>query len=293
MNILVTGANGQLGRMIAKVSSDSSNNYFFTDLQLDYEAGILPLSITDHDAVDAFVVENNIDVIVNCASYTAVDQAENDPDAADLINNRAVASLAGIALERNSLLIHISSDYVFDGTASRPYTEDAPTSPLSVYGRTKADSERAVLESGCRHIIFRTSWLYCTEGKNFVKRILEKGAQMPQLKVISDQIGSPTHAEDLAWLICHVIEEDMLDRTGLYNYSNEGVSSWYDFAHEICSQAGYTCDVQPCHTDEYPRVAMRPHYSVLDKTKVKETFGVEIPHWKDALRLCMHEMSEN
>ena len=293
MNILVTGANGQLGRMIAKVSSDSSNNYFFTDLHLDYEAGILPLSITDHDAVDAFVVENNIDVIVNCASYTAVDQAENDSDAADLINNRAVASLAGIALERNSLLIHISSDYVFDGTASRPYTEDAPTSPLSVYGRTKADSERAVLESGCRHIIFRTSWLYCTEGKNFVKRILEKGAQMPQLKVISDQIGSPTHAEDLAWLICHVIEEDMLDRTGLYNYSNEGVCSWYDFAHEICSQAGYTCDVQPCHTDEYPRVAMRPHYSVLDKTKVKETFGVEIPHWKDALRLCMHEMSEN
>ena len=293
MNILVTGANGQLGRMIAKVSSDSSNNYFFTDLHLDYEAGILPLSITDHDAVDAFVVENNIDVIVNCASYTAVDQAENDSDAADLINNRAVASLAGIALERNSLLIHISSDYVFDGTASRPYTEDAPTSPLSVYGRTKADSERAVLESGCRHIIFRTSWLYCTEGKNFVKRILEKGAQMSQLKVISDQIGSPTHAEDLAWLICHVIEEDMLDRTGLYNYSNEGVCSWYDFAHEICSQAGYTCDVQPCHTDEYPRVAMRPHYSVLDKTKVKETFGVEIPHWKDALRLCMHEMSEN
>ena len=293
MNILVTGAKGQLGRMIAKVSSASSHNYFFTDLHLDYEAGILPLSITDHDAVDAFVVENNIDVIVNCASYTAVDQAENDPDAADLINNRAVASLAGIALERNSLLIHISSDYVFDGTASRPYTEDAPTSPLSVYGRTKADSERAVLESGCRHIIFRTSWLYCTEGKNFVKRILEKGAQMPQLKVISDQIGSPTHAEDLAWLICHVIEEDMLDRTGLYNYSNEGVCSWYDFAHEICSQAGYTCDVQPCHTDEYPRVAMRPHYSVLDKTKVKETFGVEIPHWKDALRLCMHEMSEN
>ena len=293
MNILVTGAKGQLGRMIAKASSGSSNDYFFTDLEFDHDAGILPLSITDHDAADAFVSENGIEVIVNCASYTAVDQAESDPDTADLINNRAVASLADIALKRNALLIHISSDYVFDGTASRPYTEDVPTSPLSVYGKTKADSERVVMESGCRYMIFRTSWLYCKEGKNFVKRILEKGSQMPQLKVISDQIGSPTHAEDLAELICHVIEEDMLDKTGLYNYSNEGVCSWYDFAHEICTQAGYLCDVQPCHTEDYPRIAMRPHFSVLDKTKVKETFDVVIPHWKDALTICLHEMSEN
>lgn len=291
MNILVTGANGQLGRVLAKVSAGSVNEYIFTDLCADCDAGVMSLDITDAPSVEAFVKDKKVDVIINCASYTAVDRAEEEAEKADLVNNAAVASLAQCAARNNALLIHISSDYVFDGTSNVPYTEESPLSPLGVYGRTKAESERAVMESGCRHIIFRTSWLYSIEGKNFVKRILEKSAEMPELKVIFDQVGSPTYAPDLASLICMVIEEDMLDRTGLYNYSNEGVCSWYDFAHEICFQAGHTCYVRPCHTCDYPRTAPRPHFSVLDKTRVKETFGIDIPHWKDSLMVFMNEMN--
>lgn len=291
MNILVTGADGQLGRMLAKASSMSADEYIYTDVRPDAERGILGLDITDSAAVESFLSAGNIDVIVNCASYTAVDKAEEDAEKADLINNMAVASLAECARRHDAVLIHISSDYVFDGKASVPYTEESPLSPLSVYGKTKADSEKAVIGSGCRHIIFRTSWLYCLEGKNFVKRILEKSAESPQLKVIFDQVGTPTYAPDLAGMIFHIIENRMLDKTGLYNYSNEGVCSWYDFAHEICLQSGHLCDVLPCHTDDYPRVAARPHYSVLDKTKVKSMFGIEIPHWKDSLAIFMNEMN--
>lgn len=291
MKVLITGANGQLGRMLAKASAGTVNEYIFTDLESDEARGILSLDMTDSAAVEAFVGERQIDVIVNCASYTAVDMAEDEATQADLINNAAVASLADCAKKHNAVLIHISSDYVFDGTSNIPYTEDSPLSPLSVYGKTKADSEKAVMASGCRYIIFRTSWLYSTEGKNFVRRILEKSAEMPELKVIFDQVGSPTYAPDLASLICHVIEENLLDRTGLYNYSNEGVCSWYDFAYEICLQAGHLCDIRPCHTADYPRKASRPHFSVLDKTKVKDTFSIEIPHWKDSLMVFMNEMN--
>ena len=291
MNILVTGADGQLGRMLAKASSMSADEYIYTDVRPDAERGILGLDITDSAAVESFLSAGNIDVIVNCASYTAVDKAEEEAEKADLINNMAVASLAECARRHDAVLIHISSDYVFDGKASVPYTEESPLSPLSVYGKTKADSEKAVIGSGCRHIIFRTSWLYCLEGKNFVKRILEKSAESPQLKVIFDQVGTPTYAPDLAGMIFHIIENRMLDKTGLYNYSNEGVCSWYDFAHEICFQSGHLCDVLPCHTEDYPRVAARPHYSVLDKTKVKSVFGIEIPHWKDSLAIFMNEMN--
>ncbi len=282
MNILVTGAAGQLGKTIQNAVQDCSNRYFFCDVQ--------ELDITDAQAVEAYVSANGINVIVNCASYTAVDRAEDEPEMADAINHKAVAAMAKVARDNDAVLIHISTDYVFDGTACVAYREDSQTGPLSVYGRTKADSERAVVESGCRYIILRTSWLYGTEGSNFVKRIIEKSAESPVLRVISDQIGTPTFAEDLAGLIVSIIEDNMLDRTGIYNYSNEGVCSWYDFAHEICAQSGHLCDVLPCHTDEYPRKAVRPHFSVLDKTKVKETFGIGIPHWKDSLTVCMNEL---
>ena len=282
MNILITGAAGQLGRAMVMASQGSDNKYIFCDRQ--------NLDITDEVAVESFVQAQDIDVIVNCASYTAVDKAEDEQDAANLVNNKAVAAMAEIARKHDAVLIHISTDYVFDGKACTAYTEDAPTAPLNVYGRTKADAERAIVESGCRHIILRTSWLYGAEGDNFVKRIIEKSAENPVLRVISDQIGTPTFVEDLAGLISLIIEENMLDRTGIYNYSNEGVCSWYDFAHEICAQVGHLCDVLPCHTDEYPRKAARPHFSVLDKTKVKKTFGIEIPHWKDSLSLCIREL---
>ena len=282
MNILVTGAAGQLGRAMVKAAQGSDNKYIFCDRQ--------NLDISNETAVESFVQTQNIDVIVNCASYTAVDKAEDEQETAELINTRAVAAMAEIARKHDAVLIHISTDYVFDGKACVAYTEEAPTAPLNVYGRTKADAERAVLESGCRHIILRTSWLYGVEGDNFVKRIIEKSAENPVLKVISDQIGTPTFVEDLAGLISLIIEENMLDRTGIYNYSNEGVCSWYDFAHEICAQAGHLCDVLPCHTNEYPRKAVRPHFSVLDKSKVKKTFGIEIPHWKDSLSLCIREL---
>ena len=282
MNILITGAAGQLGRAMVKASQGSDNKYIFCDRQ--------NLDITDEVAVESFLQTQGIDVIVNCASYTAVDKAEDEQDAANLVNNKAVAAMAEIARKHDAVLIHISTDYVFDGKACTAYTEDAPTAPLNVYGRTKADAERAIVESGCRHIILRTSWLYGAEGDNFVKRIIEKSAENPVLRVISDQIGTPTFVEDLAGLISLIIEENMLDRTGIYNYSNEGVCSWYDFAHEICAQVGHLCDVLPCHTDEYPRKAARPHFSVLDKTKVKKTFGIEIPHWKDSLSLCIREL---
>lgn len=207
MNILVTGATGQLGKTIANAVQDCSNRYFFCDVQ--------ELDITDAQAVEEYVKQNGINVIVNCASYTAVDKAEDEAEIADAVNHKAVAAMAKVAKDNDAVLIHISTDYVFDGTACVAYTEDSQMNPLSVYGRTKADSERAVAESGCRYIILRTSWLYGTEGSNFVKRIIEKSAENPVLKVISDQIGTPTYAEDLAGLIISIIEDDMLDRTGI------------------------------------------------------------------------------
>lgn len=284
MNILVTGADGQLGKTIAKLAEGSDNNYIFCDVGV--------LDITDAAAVDAYVASNDVNVIVNCAAYTNVDGAEDSPEIADRINHVAVAEMARIAKDHDAVLIQISTDYVFDGKSSVPYNEEAPAGPLSVYGRTKADAEKAVMESGCRYLIFRTSWLYSVEGSNFVKTIMNKSAELPVLRVISDQVGSPTLADDLARMILHVIEEGMLDRTGLYNYSNEGVCSWYDFAHEICLQSGSLCKVFPCRTDEYPRKAVRPHYSVMDKTKVKRTFGIDVPHWKDSLTICMNSLKK-
>lgn len=288
MNVLVTGANGQLGRALRRIAVDSSHRYLFSDI-LEDEC-TLRLDITDADAVSSMVKSEDIDVIVNCAAYTDVNRAEDEEEVAMKINALAPANLAEAASRSGALLIHISTDYVFDGLSCRPYTEDMPTSPLGAYGRTKLAGEQLIKESGCRHMIFRTAWLYYTEGRNFVKTIMEKTACMPTMKVVFDQVGTPTNAYDLAELIYMVIEEGMTDRTGIYHYSNEGVCSWYDFAKEICAQFGHLCEIEPCHTDEFPTKASRPHFSVLDKTKVKETFGIAVPHWKDSLEFCIREL---
>ena len=276
MNILVTGANGQLGMEMRNVSAGSADRYIFTDVD--------ELDITDADAVDRVVSSESIDIIINCAAYTNVDKAEEDEQTADLINHRAVAILASAAAKYGATLIHISTDYVFDGHSCIPYKEDDPTSPTGAYGRTKLAGERVVIESGCRYLIFRTAWLYSTYGKNFVKTMMKLTAEKDSLNVVFDQVGTPTCAADLAALIYKVVTERMLDRQGVYHFSNEGVCSWYDFAVEIRDICGNTCDIRPCHSDEFLSRVRRPSYSVLDKTKVKNIFGINIHHWKKSLR---------
>lgn len=282
MNILITGANGQLGNEMRRVSAQSNDHYIFTD--------VAELDITNTETVRQMVLDNDVNVIVNCAAYTAVDKAEEDEAMAELLNATAVANLAAAAKENNATLIHVSTDYVFDGNGCRPYTEEQTTSPASAYGRTKLHGEEAAVQSGCNYLIFRTAWLYSKHGRNFVKTMRTLTADKPSLKVVFDQVGSPTHAGDLADLIYKIIEERMLDNKGIYHYSNEGVCSWYDFAREICEMSGNECDVQPCHSDEFPSKVARPAYSVLDKTKVKTTFGVSVPHWKESLAKCIEEL---
>ena len=276
MNILVTGANGQLGMEMRNVSAGSADRYIFTD--------VAELDITDADAVDRVIASEKVDVIVNCAAYTNVDKAEEDEQTADLINHRAVAILASAAAKYGATLIHISTDYVFDGLSCVPYKEDDATSPTGAYGRTKLAGEHAVIESGCRYLIFRTAWLYSPYGKNFVKTMMKLTAEEGSINVVFDQVGTPTCAADLAALIYKVITERMLDRQGVYHFSNEGVCSWYDFAVEIRDLCGNTCDIRPCHSDEFLSRVRRPSYSVLDKTQVKNIFGINIHHWKKSLR---------
>lgn len=283
MNILVTGGNGQLGSEIRHVAKDSSNNYIFTD--------VTELDIMDIDAIRKIVKDRNVNVIVNCAAYTNVDKAEEDYAMANLINNIAVEDLARVTKEVNATLIHISTDYVFKGDRNIPYREDQETDPLGVYGGTKLAGEKSIERIGCRYIIFRTAWLYSSFGKNFVKTMQKLTAEKDTLKVVFDQVGTPTYANDLASLIYKVIEEDMLNRQGIYHYSNEGVCSWYDFAQEICRLCGNICDIQPCHSDEFPSKVERPHFSVLDKTKLKMTFGMKVPYWKTSLKRCIEELT--
>ncbi len=282
---------GQLGRSFRRTMALSDHRCVYTDVR-DGD-GVAALDITDPEAVAAAVRENSIDVIVNCAAYTNVNKAEEEEDLAYRINALAPGILAKAAKEAGALLIHVSTDYVFDGTGHVPYTEDMPVSPLSAYGRTKQAGEQMIMDSGCRYMIFRTAWLYSTFGGNFVQTIYDKTASQPTVNVVSDQIGTPTYAQDLADLLAAIIEEDKLDRTGIYHFTDEGVCSWYDFAKEICDISGHLCDVRPCRTSDYPSKTKRPHYSVLDKTKVKETFGMEIPHWKDSLRFCIRQIEEN
>ena len=282
MNILVTGANGQLGNEMQRVAKTSSNHYIFTD--------VAQLDITDREAVLRAVKDNSIQVIVNCAAYTNVDKAEDDSETADLINNKAVENLAIAARENDATLIHISTDYVFKGDRCTPCREDWETDPLGVYGITKLAGEKSIERTGCRHIIIRTAWLYSPFGKNFVKTMQKLTAEKDSLKVVFDQVGTPTYAGDLADAIARIIETGQLGKQGIYHFSNEGVCSWYDFAREICELSGNTCNIRPCHSDEFPSKVKRPHFSVLDKTKIKDTFGIEVPYWKDSLKKCIREL---
>ncbi len=273
--VLVTGANGQLGREMQRVAQGAGSKYIFTD--------VAELDITDIGAIRKMVSDSGVDVIVNCAAYTAVDKAEEDVAMADLLNNRAVENLAMVAKESGAVLVHISTDYVFDGGAHTPYAEECETSPIGVYGATKLAGEQSVAQSGCGYIIIRTSWLYSQWGVNFVKTMQRLTAERDSLNVIFDQVGTPTHAGDLADVVGHIIESDQLSKSGTYHFSNEGVCSWYDFAVEIAKLSGNICEIAPIHSYEYPAKVTRPHYSVLDKTKIKSTFGVKIPHWTQSL----------
>lgn len=285
-NILVTGANGQLGMELRKQGFTALDEVFYTDAE--------ELDITDKTAVECFVKEHEIDTIINCAAYTAVDRAEEEPELAARINTEAVAHLADVAEKYDCLLIHISTDYVFDGTGEEPYTEKSKTSPESVYGKTKLAGERAVRKSGCCYIIIRTAWLYSVHGHNFVKTILRLADERPEISVVSDQIGTPTYAGDLAKAIVSIMDNDnRADYEGIYHFSNEGVCSWFDFAEEIVRLGKKSCKVVPVTTAEYPSPTKRPAYSVLDKTKIKRTFDLEIPDWKEALGRMMKEMRES
>ena len=290
MNILVTGANGQLGTEMRNVSSGGDDRYIFTDVSSPKGVDTVYLDITNVDAIRLIAESEKVDVIVNCAAYTNVDKAEDDYATADLLNHVAAGNLAKVAAERGAVLIHISTDYVFQGDRSIPCREDWPTEPLGVYGVTKLQGEKAVLASGCKYLIFRTAWLYSPYGKNFVKTMRSLTAEKDSLSVVFDQVGTPTYAKDLATLIFKVIQERMLDKTGTYHFSDEGVCSWYDFACAIRDLSGNFCDIRPCHSDEFPSKTRRPHFSVLDKTLVKKTFGITIPHWYSSLKDCISRL---
>ena len=285
MNILVTGANGQLGNEMRIVARNSADNYIFTD--------VAELDITNAAAVEQMVVDNDVKVVINCAAYTNVDRAEDDSEFAEILNAKAVENLAVAIRKNDGLLVHISTDYVFGGTKNNtPCREDEPANPTGVYGVTKLHGEQAIVASGCHYIIIRTAWLYSEFGKNFLKTMLNLTATKPQLKVVFDQVGTPTYAYDLAMAIYNIVEtRKYAGHEGVYHYSNEGVCSWFDFTKMIAEYAGNTgCDIQPCHSDEFPSKVVRPSYSVLDKTKIKETFGVSVPYWTDSLKVCMNNL---
>lgn len=281
-NILVTGANGQLGnemRLLAEVNKEYT--YFFTD--------VAELDICDEQAVMNFVTAHQIDIIVNCAAYTAVDKAEDNQELCDKLNHVAPGYLAKAIQTRGGYLVQVSTDYVFDGTAHVPYTEEQPTCPDSVYGTTKLAGEQEAMKYCANTMIIRTAWLYSTFGNNFVKTMLRLGREKDSLGVIFDQIGTPTYARDLAVVIFAAIHKGIIP--GIYHFSNEGVCSWYDFTQMIHHLADIkTCKLRPLHTEEYPTKAKRPHYSVLDKTKIKDIYGIEIPYWVDSLKECIDKL---
>ncbi len=282
MNILVTGANGQLGNEMQVLARENlQHTYFFTDVQ--------ELDICDEQAVYAYVSEHKIDIIVNCAAYTAVDKAEDNVELCDKLNNIAPGYLARAAQANDAAMIQVSTDYVFDGTAHIPYTEEEPTCPASVYGSTKLAGEQNVMDHCEKAMVIRTAWLYSIYGNNFVKTMIRLGQERDSLGVIFDQIGTPTYANDLAQAIFAAINKGVV--RGIYHFSDEGVCSWYDFTIAIHCLAGIaSCKVKPLHTADYPAKAPRPHYSVLDKTKIKDTFGIEIPHWEESLKRCINQL---
>lgn len=282
MNILITGCNGQLGNEMQLLEKeDATNNYFNTD--------VAELDITNVEAIEQFLAANNIDGIVNCAAYTAVDKAEANEEFCTLLNAEAPGYLAHAIEKRGGWMIQISTDYVFDGTQHIPYQEDEDTCPNSVYGRTKLVGEFNVLKLCQQSMVIRTAWLYSTFGNNFVKTMIRLGNERPELGVIADQIGTPTYARDLARIIMTAISKGI--QPGIYHFTNEGVASWYDFTKAIHRLADITtCHVRPLHTSEYPTAAQRPPYSVLDKTKIKQTYGIEIPYWEESLKECIDKL---
>ena len=292
--ILVTGANGQLGNEMRIVSKNSQDRYIFTDVNEVEGVETTYLDITDEDSVNKIVAENGVNVIVNCAAYTNVDAAESHPELAEQLNAKAPELLAKAVKAVGGLLIHISTDYVF---GQEPYNvpcrEEQQGTPTGVYGLTKLHGEQRIMATDCNYVILRTAWLYSEFGKNFCKTMMTLTATKPQLKVVFDQVGTPTYALDLAKAIAVVIEKFDGSQTGIYHYSNEGVCSWFDFTKMIAAYNGTTaCDVQPCHSDEFPSPVKRPAYSVLDKTKIKQVFGVAVPYWTDSLKQCIHNLKK-
>ncbi len=285
MNILVTGSNGQVGSEIREISSNYSYNFFFTDRN--------NIDITCKDSIKDFCKTNDINVIVNCAAYTAVDKAETDIENADLGNRKAVKKLSIVSKDLDIKLIHISTDYVFDGKNFKPYCEEFQTNPQGVYGKTKLDGENEMRDINPENsIIIRTSWVYSSFGNNFVKTMLRLGREKESLGVIFDQVGTPTYAKDLAKVILDIIPQINNEKVEIYNYSNEGVLSWYDFAKEIMKMTKLNCKINPIETFQYPTPAKRPHFSLLNKSKIKTTFNIEIPYWKDSLDECLKKLGE-
>lgn len=285
--VLVTGANGQLGQCIQqRVQNFPQFNFLFTDVD--------ELNITDADAVGDFFLKENPTIVINCAAYTAVDNAEQDEQFAGLLNRDAVRILSHACRDNGSFFIHVSTDYVFSGEGFRPYAEEDEVAPKSVYGRTKMEGEGELLLSGVKGIVLRTSWLYSEFGSNFVKSMIRLGNERDELGVVADQVGSPTYAGDLAEAILAIsdqINNDPLNiEWGIYHYANEGVSSWYDFTLAIHEISGIQCVVKPIETDDYPTPAKRPHYSVLNKSKIKRIFGLSIAHWRESLKLCIRNL---
>ncbi|MCQ2075594.1 MAG: dTDP-4-dehydrorhamnose reductase [Bacteroidaceae bacterium] len=298
MNILITGANGQLGNEMRIISCDSCEKYFFTDVNQVEGVVTYSLDITNVEEVRKFVVNNAIDIIVNCAAYTNVEEAEINEGISERLNAVAPENLAMIMKEVNGLLIHISTDYVFGKEPyNTPCSEEQKGTPTGIYGLTKLHGEQKILATGCNFVIIRTAWLYSEFGNNFCKTMLRLTASKPQLNVVFDQVGTPTYAFDLANAIKAIIEDykqannmrEKYDKNGIYNFSNEGVCSWFDFAKiiQLYSDSNNKCDIKPCHSDEFPSRVKRPAYSVLDKTKIKRTFGIKIPYWTESLKKCI------
>ncbi len=284
-NILITGANGQLGNCLRDLAADFQDKYNF------YYTDVAELDITDVEAIEKFVADKGIDIIINAAAYTAVDKAEDEVELAYCLNRDAVRNLAEVARNHNCLLVHVSTDYIFSGESCKPYMETDTPAPQSVYGASKLAGEQAIMESGCRALVIRTSWLYSEYGNNFVKTMLRLGTERESLNVVSDQIGGPTYAGDLAKVIFRLIEVAPIEeKVGIYHFANEGVCSWYDFAKAIMEFGGKKCDVNPIFTSEYPSKARRPSFSVFNLRKTKTTTKMDIPYWRDSLRLIINKL---
>lgn len=283
MNVLVLGANGQLGLSVRAASANSAHHFIFSDINTGGDESLINIDITNLSFLREIVKEENVNVIVNCAAYTNVEKADDDINAARLLNKDAVRNLAIVAKENDATLIHITTDFVYDGRKAAPYVETDDKYPVNGYALTKYEGELEIMKTGCKYIMFRTAWMFSNYGNNFMKTMIRLTSERKKLNVVFDQVGTPTYAPELANIILKVINENMLDKTGEYNFTNEGSVSWYDFAVAINRACGNHCDISPISSEEYGSKVKRPSFSVLDKSKVKNTFGVKIPHWLDSL----------